>query len=205
MSQALRKLAGSISKLNCVAIFINQLREKVGVMFGDPETTPGGRALKFYSSVRIDIRKIETLKAGGEIVGSRTRAKVVKNKIAPPFREAEFDIMYGQGISRVGELLDLAVNADVIKKSGAWFSYDGNRIAQGRDNAKNFLKDNPEVAAKVEEELKASSDKLNFSKTTKARAKAMTEKAEEIETTVISETPVEEKPADVKVDVLVEE
>ncbi len=205
MSQALRKLAGSISKLNCVAIFINQLREKVGVMFGNPETTPGGRALKFYSSVRIDIRKIETLKAGGEIVGSRTRAKVVKNKIAPPFREAEFDIMYGQGISRVGELLDLAVNADVIKKSGAWFSYDGNRIAQGRDNAKNFLKDNPDVAAKVEEELKASSDKLNFSKTTKARAKAMTEKAEEIETTVISETPVEEKPADVKVDVLVEE
>ncbi len=205
MSQALRKLAGSISKLNCVAIFINQLREKVGVMFGNPETTPGGRALKFYSSVRIDIRKIETLKAGGEIVGSRTRAKVVKNKIAPPFREAEFDIMYGQGISRVGELLDLAVNADVIKKSGAWFSYDGNRIAQGRDNAKNFLKDNPEVAAKVEEELKASSDKLNFSKTTKARAKAMTEKAEEIETTVISEAPVEEKPADVKVDVLVEE
>ena len=141
MSQALRKLAGSISKLNCVAIFINQLREKVGVLFGNPETTPGGRALKFYSSVRIDIRKIETLKAGGEVVGSRTRAKVVKNKIAPPFREAEFDIMYGQGISRVGELLDLAVNADVIKKSGAWFSYDGNRIAQGRDNAKNFLRE----------------------------------------------------------------
>ncbi len=205
MSQALRKLAGSISKLNCVAIFINQLREKVGVMFGNPETTPGGRALKFYSSVRIDIRKIETLKAGGEIVGSRTRAKVVKNKIAPPFREAEFDIMYGQGISRVGELLDLAVNADVIKKSGAWFSYDGNRIAQGRDNAKNFLKDNPDVAAKVEAELKESSDKLNFSKTTKARAKAMTEKAEEIETTVISETPVENKTEDIKVDVLVEE
>ncbi len=206
MSQALRKLAGSISKLNCVAIFINQLREKVGVMFGNPETTPGGRALKFYSSVRIDIRKIETLKAGGEIVGSRTRAKVVKNKIAPPFREAEFDIMYGQGISRVGELLDLAVNAEVIKKSGAWFSYGGNRIAQGRDNAKNFLRDNPEIAAKVEEDLKASSDKFNFSKTTKAKAKAMTEKAEEIETTVISEIPVEQpKAAEVKVDVLVEE
>ena len=206
MSQALRKLAGSISKLNCVAIFINQLREKVGVLFGNPETTPGGRALKFYSSVRIDIRKIETLKAGGEVVGSRTRAKVVKNKIAPPFREAEFDIMYGQGISRVGELLDLAVNADVIKKSGAWFSYDGNRIAQGRDNAKNFLRDNPEVAQKVEEELKASSDKFNFSKTTKARAKAMAEKAEEIETTTVAEVPVEEnKKADVKVDVLVEE
>ena len=208
MSQALRKLAGSISKLNCVAIFINQLREKVGVMFGNPETTPGGRALKFYSSVRIDIRKIETLKAGGEIVGSRTRAKVVKNKIAPPFREAEFDIMYGQGISRVGELLDLAVNADVIKKSGAWFSYDGNRIAQGRDNAKNFLRDNPEIAQKVEDELKASSDKFNFSKTTKARAKAMAEKAEEqVETTVVEGVPVNESPrtADVKVDVLVEE
>ena len=208
MSQALRKLAGSISKLNCVAIFINQLREKVGVLFGNPETTPGGRALKFYSSVRIDIRKIETLKAGGEIVGSRTRAKVVKNKIAPPFREAEFDIMYGQGISRVGELLDLAVNADVIKKSGAWFSYDGNRIAQGRDNAKNFLRDNPEIAQKVEDELKASSDKFNFSKTTKARAKAMAEKAEEqVETTVVEGVPVNESPrtADVKVDVLVEE
>ncbi len=208
MSQALRKLAGSISKLNCVAIFINQLREKVGIMFGNPETTPGGRALKFYSSVRIDIRKIETLKAGGEVVGSRTRAKVVKNKIAPPFREAEFDIMYGQGISRVGELLDLAVNADVIKKSGAWFSYDGNRIAQGRDNAKNFLRDNPEIAQKVEDELKASSDKFNFSKTTKARAKAMAEKAEEqVETTVVEGVPVNESPrtADVKVDVLVEE
>ncbi len=208
MSQALRKLAGSISKLNCVAIFINQLREKVGVLFGNPETTPGGRALKFYSSVRIDIRKIETLKAGGEIVGSRTRAKVVKNKIAPPFREAEFDIMYGQGISRVGELLDLAVNADVIKKSGAWFSYDGNRIAQGRDNAKNFLRDNPEVAQKVEDELKASSDKFNFSKTTKARAKALSEKTEEqIETTVVEGVSVNEssRTADVKVDVLVEE
>ncbi len=209
MSQALRKLAGSISKLNCVAIFINQLREKVGVLFGNPETTPGGRALKFYSSVRIDIRKIETLKAGGEVVGSRTRAKVVKNKIAPPFREAEFDIMYGQGISRVGELLDLAVNADVIKKSGAWFSYDGNRIAQGRDNAKNFLRDNPEIAQKVEDELKASSDKFNFSKTTKARAKALAEKTEEqVETTVVEGvSAVSESPrtADVKVDVLVEE
>ncbi|MBQ5563626.1 MAG: recombinase RecA [Clostridia bacterium] len=209
MSQALRKLAGSISKLNCVAIFINQLREKVGVLFGNPETTPGGRALKFYSSVRIDIRKIETLKAGGEVVGSRTRAKVVKNKIAPPFREAEFDIMYGQGISRVGELLDLAVNADVIKKSGAWFSYDGNRIAQGRDNAKNFLRDNPEIAAKVEEELKASSDKLNFSKTTKARAKALSEQTEEKTENAVVESEKTETPqtdsADVKIDTLVEE
>lgn len=208
MSQALRKLAGSISKLNCVAIFINQLREKVGVMFGNPETTPGGRALKFYSSVRIDIRKIETLKVSGEVVGSRTRAKVVKNKIAPPFREAEFDIMYGQGISRVGELLDLAVNADVIKKSGAWFSYDGNRIAQGRDNAKNFLRDNPDVAAKVEEELKASIEKLTFSKTAKARAKTLSEK---IETQPVEDTaeekaaPAEVRTADTNVDVMVEE
>ena len=209
MSQALRKLAGSKSKLNCVAIFINQLREKVGVLFGNPETTPGGRALKFYSSVRIDIRKIETLKAGGEVVGSRTRAKVVKNKIAPPFREAEFDIMYGQGISRVGELLDLAVNADVIKKSGAWFSYDGNRIAQGRDNAKNFLRDNPEIAAKVEEELKASSDKLNFSKTTKARAKALSEQTEEKTENAVVESEKTETTqtdsADVKIDTLLEE
>ena len=164
MSQALRKLAGSIAKLNCVAIFINQLREKVGVMFGNPETTPGGRALKFYASVRIDIRKIDTLKAGGEIIGSRTRAKVVKNKVAPPFREAEFDIMYGQGISRVGELLDLAVQLDIIKKSGAWFSYGENRIGQGRDNAKEFLKNNPDIAAKVEEELMANRSKLTFAR-----------------------------------------
>lgn len=171
MSQALRKLAGSISKLNCVAIFINQLREKVGIMFGNPETTPGGRALKFYSSVRLDIRKIESIKVGGEIVGSRTRAKVVKNKIAPPFREAEFDIMYGQGISRIGELLDLAVSIDIIKKSGAWFSYDGSRIAQGRDNAKQYLKDHPEIAQKIEEELLANREKFNFAKTTKTKAK----------------------------------
>ena len=133
MSQALRKLAGAISKSNCVAIFINQLREKVGVMYGNPEVTPGGRALKFYSSVRIDIRRIETLKAGGEMIGSRTRAKVVKNKIAPPFREAEFDVMYGRGISREGELLDLAVKLDVVQKSGAWFSFNGERLGQGRD------------------------------------------------------------------------
>lgn len=171
MSQALRKLAGSISKLNCVAIFINQLREKVGVMFGNPETTPGGKALKFYASVRIDIRKIDTLKAGGEVIGSRTRAKVVKNKVAPPFREAEFDIMYGQGISRLGELLDLAVQLDIIKKSGAWFSYDGNRIGQGRDNAKEFLRNNPEIAEKAEEELMANKDKLTFTRQTSKKTK----------------------------------
>ncbi len=171
MSQALRKLAGSISKLNCVAIFINQLREKVGVMFGNPETTPGGRALKFYASVRIDIRKIDTLKVGSDIVGSRTRAKVVKNKIAPPFREAEFDIMYGKGISRIGELLDMAVQLDIIKKSGAWFSYQENRIGQGRDNAKEYLKNNPDVAEKVEAELMSNKDKLTFTRQTSKKSK----------------------------------
>ena len=153
MSQALRKLTAVISKSNCVVIFINQLREKVGVMFGNPETTTGGRALKFYSSVRMDIRRIEAIKMNGEVVGNRTRVKVVKNKIAPPFREAEFDIMFGQGISREGDILDLAANVDIIVKSGAWYSYNGNKIGQGRENAKNYLRENPqimeEVAAKV--------------------------------------------------------
>ncbi len=213
MSQALRKLAGSISKLNCVAIFINQLREKVGILFGNPETTPGGRALKFYSSVRLDIRKIESIKVGGEVVGSRTRAKVVKNKIAPPFREAEFDIMYGQGISRIGELLDLAVSIDIIKKSGAWFSYDGNRIAQGRDNAKQYLKDNPEVAQKVEEELMANKDKLTFVKSSKTKAK--TTKTEiKPETTPVEQEredtvgelqrPEQSRTSDTDIDIMVE-
>lgn len=192
MSQALRKLAGSISKLNCVAIFINQLREKVGVMFGNPETTPGGRALKFYASVRIDIRKIEQIKVGGEVVGSRTRAKVVKNKIAPPFKEAEFDIMYGRGISRIGELLDLAVQLDIIKKSGAWFSYDGNRIGQGRDNAKEYLIANPDVAEKVEKELMENRDKLSFTRATSKKTK----KASDDDDDKPAAKPVEEAPAD---------
>lgn len=165
MSQALRKLAGAISKSNCVAIFINQLREKVGVVYGNPEVTPGGRALKFYSSVRLDIRKIETLKANGEMIGSRTRAKVVKNKIAPPFREAEFDVMYGQGISREGELLDLAVKLDVVQKSGAWFSYNETRLGQGRDNVKLYFRSNPELAAEIEAKVKENVSKL-YAKTT---------------------------------------
>ncbi|MBQ1985052.1 MAG: recombinase RecA [Clostridia bacterium] len=169
MSQALRKLAGAISKSNCVAIFINQLREKVGVMYGNPEVTPGGRALKFYSSVRLDVRKKEVLKSGSDIVGSRTKVKVVKNKIAPPFREVEFDIMYGQGISRVGDLLDLAERLDIVQKSGAWFSYNGTRIGQGRDNAKNFLRDNPEIFDEVAEKVKANAAKL-YAKTPKGGA-----------------------------------
>ena len=161
MSQALRKLAGAISKSNCVAIFINQLREKVGVVYGNPEVTPGGRALKFYSSVRIDIRRVETLKQNGEMIGSRTRAKVVKNKIAPPFKEAEFDIMYGKGISRTGELLDLAVKADVVQKSGAWFNFGETRLGQGRDNVKEMLENNDELRNEIEKLLWENIDKLS--------------------------------------------
>lgn len=160
MSQALRKLAGAINKSNCVAIFINQLREKVGVVYGNPEVTTGGRALKFYSSVRIDIRKQEVLKQNGEIIGAHTKAKVVKNKLAPPFREAEFDIMYGKGISRTGELLDLAVKADVVQKAGAWFSYDGKRLGQGRDNVKELLENDKELSKEIEDKLMANIDKV---------------------------------------------
>ena len=154
MSQACRKLTASISKTNCIVIFINQLREKVGVMFGSPETTTGGRALKFYSSVRLDVRRIEALKQGGEIVGNRTRIKVVKNKVAPPFREAEFDIMFGKGISREGDVLDLAVAQNVIQKSGAWFAYKENKIGQGRENAKQYLREHPEVLDEVESRVR---------------------------------------------------
>ena len=155
MSQALRKLTGIISKSNCVVIFINQLREKVGVMFGNPETTTGGRALKFYASVRLDVRRIETLKVGGEVVGNRTRVKVVKNKVAPPFKEAEFDIMFGKGISKEGDILDLAVQNDIINKAGAWFSYNGEKIGQGRENTKLYLANNPDFMAEVEEKVRA--------------------------------------------------
>src|SRR5512135_3186409 len=153
MSQALRKLTGVVSKSKTTLIFINQLREKIGVMFGNPETTTGGRALKFYASVRIDIRRIGAIKDGETVVGSRTRVKIVKNKVAPPFREAEFDMMYGEGISREGDLIDLAVNHNLVEKSGSWFSYKGDRIGQGRENAKQFLKDNKDIAAKMETEV----------------------------------------------------
>ena len=156
MSQALRKLTGVINKSKTTVIFINQLREKVGIMFGNPETTPGGRALKFYSSVRLDVRKVETLKRADQVIGSRTKVKVVKNKVAPPFREAEFDIMYGEGISREGNILDIAANLDIINKSGSWFSYNGERLAQGRDNVKQYLKDNPALMAEVEKKVRDS-------------------------------------------------
>ena len=171
MSQALRKLAGSIAKTNCVVIFINQLREKVGVMYGNPEVTTGGRALKFYSSVRIDVRRIEALKNGTEIIGSRTRAKIVKNKVAPPFREAEFDILYGEGISKWGELVDLAVKLDIVQKSGSWFSMGEMRLGQGRDAVKQYLKDNPELAERIEAEVRGNAFKL-MSKQAQIAAKA---------------------------------
>jgi recombination protein RecA len=153
MSQALRKLTSNLNKSNTIAVFINQLREKIGVMFGSPETTPGGRALKFYSSVRLDIRRIESIKDGTEVVGNRTRVKVVKNKVAPPFRQAEFDIMYGKGISREGSLLDLSVDMGIVKKSGAWFTYEGEQLGQGRENAKTFLGENPEIMVEISDRV----------------------------------------------------
>ncbi|MCD8022678.1 MAG: recombinase RecA, partial [Lachnospiraceae bacterium] len=154
MSQALRKLTGVISKSNCTVVFINQLREKVGIMFGNPETTTGGRALKFYASIRLDVRRIESLKQNGEVIGNHVRVKVVKNKIAPPFKEAEFDIMFGQGISREGDILDLAANNNIINKSGAWYAYEGNKIGQGRENAKLYLKEHPDVMEEVDRKVR---------------------------------------------------
>lgn len=160
MSQAMRKLTGIIGKTNCVAIFINQVREKIGIVYGNPETTPGGRALKFYSSVRIEVRKGDVIKNGGDILGSRTRCKVVKNKVAPPFKEAAFDLIYGEGISYTGEILDFASELDIVKKSGSWFSYNGERMGQGRDNAKVFLKENPDICAEIAEKVKKQSMEL---------------------------------------------
>jgi len=158
MSQALRKLSGAISKSKTIAIFINQLREKVGIMFGNPETTPGGRALKFYSSVRLEVRRVESIKQGNDLVGNRTRVKVVKNKVAPPFKQAELDIMYGEGISREGSIVDIGTELDIIQKSGAWYSYDGERLGQGRENAKQYLKDHPEQAQIIEGRIREASD-----------------------------------------------
>lgn len=158
MSQALRKLSGTINKSNCVAIFINQLREKVGVMFGSPETTPGGRALKFYASVRMDVRRIDSIKQGENVVGNRTRIKVIKNKVAPPFKQAEFDIMYNEGISRQGNIVDVGVKEEIVQKSGAWFAYGDIRLGQGRENAKQYLKDNPAVALEIENKIRAKYD-----------------------------------------------
>lgn len=174
MSQALRKLTGAISKTNCVAVFINQLREKVGVMYGNPEVTPGGRALKFYSSVRLDVRKQEQLKSGGEVIGNHTKVKVVKNKVAPPFKEAEFDIMYGEGISRVGEILDLAVKLDIVEKSGAWFSYKGERLGQGRDNVKELISKNPELLDELDGLIRQNLDKVaDLGKTSAKKTKVL--------------------------------
>ena len=162
MSQALRKLSGVASKTNCVVVFINQLREKVGVMYGNPETTPGGRALKFYSSVRIDVRKTEQLKSSGEMVGNKTRCKVVKNKVAPPFKQAEFEIIYGKGISKSGEVLDIGVELDIIEKSGSFFSYNGVRLAQGRDNARKYLEEHPDMMKEIEEKIKANAEAVEI-------------------------------------------
>ena len=158
MSQALRKLSGAISKSKTIAIFINQLREKVGVMFGNPETTPGGRALKFYSTVRLDVRRIESIKSGNDIIGNRTRVKVVKNKVAPPFKQAEVDIMYGEGISREGSIIDIGTELDIVNKSGAWYSYEGERLGQGRENAKQFMKEHKEIAQVIEQKIREASN-----------------------------------------------
>ncbi len=208
MSQALRKLAGVISKSNCVAIFINQLREKVGVVYGNPEVTTGGRALKFYSSVRIEVRRVEHLKNGTQMIGSRTRAKVVKNKMAPPFREATFDIMYGEGISRIGELVDLGVEYELVRKSGAWFYMGETRIGQGRENAKQFMRDNPEIAQKLEEDIrkaileareKAKQESMHKGAQARMRAGAAAESAEK-EPSASEETPRKRSSAAVSID-----
>lgn len=177
MSQAMRKLTGVISKSNCVAIFINQIREKIGVVYGNPETTPGGRALKFYASVRIEVRKGEAIKSGAEVLGNRTRCKVVKNKVAPPFKEAEFDIMYGKGISRVGEVVDIATELDVIHKAGAWFSFEGNKIGQGRDNTKQFLLDHPDIMLEVEQKIKEQKQALVMASNKDKKAAALSQAA----------------------------
>ena len=193
MSQSLRKLAGAISKSNCIAIFINQLRDKIGVIYGSSETTTGGRALKFYASVRIDVRRIETIKVGGEMIGSRTRAKVVKNKVAPPFREAEFDIMYGKGISHIGEIVDLGLKLDILKRSGAWFYYGETRLAQGRDNTKLLFEENTELANEIEAKIVAAMNKTEAEEETPAAEATVPE---------VSDTPRRKK---VNIDIAVDD
>ena len=207
MSQAMRKLTSVIGKTNTVCIFINQLREKVGVVYGNPEVTTGGRALKFYSSVRIEVRRIEAIKAGTEIIGNRTRAKVVKNKVAPPFREAEFDIMFGEGISKMSELIDLGVKLGIVQKSGAWFNYGDIRLGQGRDNAKQFLRDNPEIANDIEGQVRANADKLYATRRPGGKAAAAPAEGEPAAPATAKE-PVVKAPArssESELDIMVEE
>ncbi len=189
MSQAMRKLTSVISKTNCVAIFINQVREKIGVMYGNPETTPGGRALKFYASVRIDVRKGEAIKVNSEVVGNRTKCKIVKNKVAPPFKEAEFDLLFGQGVSRTGEVIDLATDLDIVKKSGAWYSYKDAKIGQGRDAAKDYLKNNPEVMKEIEDQVIAKADELTLS-SKKGKKGAAVKAAAEAAAVIADDIPV---------------
>ena len=206
MSQALRKLTGIVSKSNTVAVFINQLREKVGVVYGNPEVTPGGRALKFYSSVRMEARRVEQLKSGTEMIGNRTRVKIVKNKVAPPFKEAEFDIMYGTGISREGEILDLAVKLDIINKSGAWFSYNGERLGQGRDNVKVYLQEHPDFANEIDKLIRADAGRLSFARGGKTVApKKETAAPAAAEPAASPASPARGRNAAVNIDVEVDE
>lgn len=197
MSQAMRKLTSVIAKSNCVAIFINQVREKIGIVYGNPETTPGGRALKFYSSVRMEVRKGEALKVGGEVIGSRTRVKVVKNKVSPPFKECEFDLLYGKGISRTGEVLDLAVDLGIVQKGGAWFSYNGVKLGQGRDNSKETLRNNPEMMKEIEEQIKEQASNLVMV-SKKNKKMAMIDNAKK---SIINDTPIEENVNEAKLEV----
>ncbi|MBQ7006917.1 MAG: recombinase RecA [Oscillospiraceae bacterium] len=202
MSQALRKLTGSIGKTNTVVVFINQLREKVGVMYGNPETTPGGRALKYYASVRIDVRKVEALKNGGEFVGNRTRAKVVKNKVAPPFKEAEFDIMFGQGISKVGEILDIGVSMGIVNKSGSWFSYGDTRLGQGRDNIKEYFIQNPDLAKEIEDKVFEKLSEESKKMANRRAAARQAAPAAEVEAAVAEEKPApRRRSANIDIDV----